>query len=550
MPAADHDMYHPSFISRLLDLLKQDESVVLAYPRSIYIDENDQTIELMPDIIDTRGMEVCQRFSKYIWAFGWMNMVYGLYRTAVFKTVWHFQPIIGADHVVIAKLCLLGSIAQIDEPLFFRRSNRPVEDVQECTNRQAAWFVESKFEALIPWTRMAYEHLKVASESKLNAEEKEFIYEEIRRCFPARFEHHLRNEINQLLAEGPKMISDERTYPNSSDIVKSELARVAHMCKFFYPDVVELDVLTTYNAGITADTKRSPALKSGASELFGTQQPESVSVVIPTHNRAYILPRAVRSVLDQTYPIHEIVIVDDGSTDDTDSVILQFQQQYPQVKYYKIPKSGAQAARNEGIRLATGTWIAFLDSDDEYLPNKIEKQMDVAKREKVSVVHCECYIKRGDQFPVVLGTPALSGYVYQALLRAIGPTFPALMVRKTTLNAIGLLDQEVPSFQEWDTSIRLAKENAFGYVPEPLYVYYCHDGETISKDMKRYTLGLAYIVEKHTIDILMYAGKEALAVHYRKLIKCSQDYGLPLKAKIYSCKLDALAPDGIQNGEA
>jgi glycosyltransferase involved in cell wall biosynthesis len=540
MPAADHDMYHPNFISRLLELLQQDESVVLAYSRSVYIDENDKTIELMPDVVDTRGLGVCQRFSKIIWEFGWMNMVYGLYRTEVFKTVWHASPTIGADHVMIAKLCLLGSIAQIDEPLFYRRRNRPEEDTQECTKRQMALFVGSNYEALIPWTRLAYEHLNVVSESKLSDKEKELLYEEVRKCFPARFGDLMHNEALQLLSEGPKILLNAKSFPNMFGVVESEIARVALICRFFYPDIVGLDTLIASNVYSNIETVKNQLEQSDSRSLKDTKSEESVSVVIPTHNRAYIILRAVRSVLDQTYPIHEIVIVDDGSTDDTDTVIQQIQQQFTQVKYYKIPKSGAQAARNEGVRKATGAWIAFLDSDDEYLPNKIEKQMDVAKREKVSVVHCECYVKRGDQLPVLFGTPAISGNIYQAVLRSSGPTFPALLVRKKVLEAISLLDLEVPSFQEWDTVIRLAKDNAFGYVPEPLYVYYCHDGETISKNMKRHACGYAYIVDKHAIDILLFAGKEALVNHYRSLVQQCNDYGLPDRAKVYAQKLVAL----------
>lgn len=544
MPAADHDVYHPSFISSLLELLQQDESVVLAYPRSLYIDENDQHIELLPDVIDTRGLNACQRFTKLIWEFAWGNMVYGLYRSAAYKAVWHFQPIIGADHAVIAKLCLLGSIAQIDEPLFLRRRNRPVENVQECTTRQVNWFVKSNYEALIPWTRMAYEHIKIITESDLGNNEKEYLFAEVRKCFPTRFGHQMQNEVMQLLSEGSKILLNAQTFPNSYDVVKSEIVRVAQICKFFYPDISDLDTLTASKVCSPVDVKSSTPIQSNAAGLLNTKRTESVSVVIPTHNRAKILPRAVSSVLGQTYPIYEIVIVDDGSTDDTDSVVRQFQRQYPQVKYFKIPKSGAQAARNEGIRQATGTWIAFLDSDDEYLSDKIEKQMDVAIHEKVSAVHCECYVKRGDQLPVLFGTPAISGNIFQAVLSAPGPTFPALLVRKAALEAMGLLDPAVPSFQEWDTVIRLAKDYEFGYVSEPLYIYYCHDGETISKDMKRHTLGYAYIVEKHTIDILNYAGKDALAAHYRTLIQYGQDYGLPLKAQIYHFKLASLLSVG------
>lgn len=540
LTAADHDVYHPTFISSLLQVLQQDESVVLAYPRTVYIDENDQTIELMPDNIDTRGLDACQRFSKVIWEFGWMNMVYGLYRSAVFKTVWHSYQTIGPDHIIIANLCLHGSIAQLDEPLFFRRRNRPSETYQECTRRQIDLFCSSNYENLIPWTRMAYEHIKVITESSLGDEEKERLFDEVRKCFPTRFGPHMQNEVMQLLTEGSKILLNAQKFPNSYDVINSEISRVAQICRFFYPDMEGLDKLAANNVFSQADVKNSTPIQSNPSGLLNTKQTESVSVVIPTHNRAYILPRAVMSVLGQTYPIHEIVIVDDGSSDDTDSIILPLQRQYPQVKYFKIPKSGAQAARNEGIRQSTGTWVAFLDSDDEYLPRKIEKQMDVAIHEKVSVVHCECYIKRGDQLPVIFGTPAISGNIYQAVLSSPGPTFPALLARKTALEAMGLLDQLVPSFQEWDTVICLAKDNAFGYVPEPLYVYYCHDGETISKDMKRHVQGYAYIVEKHTINMLKYGGPGVLADHYRTLIQQALDYDLTGILQIYKHKFKAL----------
>ncbi|HCE66588.1 MAG: hypothetical protein A2X82_05865 [Geobacteraceae bacterium GWC2_55_20] len=539
MPAADHDMYHTSFISRLFELLQQDESVVLAYPRSIYIDENDQTIELLPDVIDTRGLDACQRFCKNIWEFGWMNMVYGLYRSAALRTIWHTQPTIGPDHVMIAKLCFLGSIALIDEPLFFRRRNRPDEDTQECTKRQIASFVNPNYESIIPWTRMAYEHLKVITESELVEKEKELLYEEVRKCFRARFGDLMRNEVMQLITECPIILSNEQLFPNTFDFRKSEIARVARICRFFYPEIAELDTLAAGNVCSTVDAKSSRPIKIDTPVQFATQM-ESVSVVIPTYNRANLLPRAVMSVLNQTYPIHEIIVVDDGSFDDTETVVLQFQKKYPNIKYKRILNSGAQAARNEGIRQATGEWIAFLDSDDEFLEFKIEKQLELGLSKKVPVVHCECYIVRGDQNPVLFGTPPLSGNIYQDILRSPSITFPSLLVKKSALESIELLDELVPSFQEWDTIIRLAKDHEFGYVSEPLYVYHCHDGETISKDMKRHVRGYVYIVEKHAIDMFQNAGIEALAKHYETIIKQSLEYGLPALLQLYTLKLNAL----------
>lgn len=243
MPAADHDVYHPDFISRLLDMLQQDESVVLAYPRTLYIDENDHPLELLPDVIDSRGMDAYDRFCKVIWEFSWGNMAYGLFRRGAFREAWYPYPIIGCDHVFIAKLSLFGSIAQIDETLFFRRRNRPVENTQECSNRQVAWFVGSNYESHIPWTRMAYEHLKAITESELKDKEKELLYEQVRKCFPTRFGDLMRKEVMQLITEGPKNLSKVQSFPNSFDASKSELARIAHICRFFYPDIAELDTL-------------------------------------------------------------------------------------------------------------------------------------------------------------------------------------------------------------------------------------------------------------------------------------------------------------------
>lgn len=292
-------------------------------------------------------------------------------------------------------------------------------------------------------------------------------------------------------------------------------------------------------------------LKNDQNNDSNPQNSARVSVVIPTFNRERFIVTAVESVQNQSFPVAEIIVADDGSTDNTESVVKSLAREDNRICF--IPKlasdaKGAQAARNRGVRAATGDWIAFLDSDDEFLLNKIEKQMEVVRREKVAVVHCECYVKRTDRPPEVYGTPALNGNIYKSVLTSPGPTFPALVVKKSALEAIGLMDEEVPSFQEWDTVIRLAKGFDFGYVAEPLYVYHCHEDETISKDMKRHTLGYAYIVEKHTIDILSYGGSDILAAHYLTLIQYSLDYGLPNTLQVYKHKLSALNSIGDRLG--
>ena len=102
----------------------------------------------------------------------------------------------------------------------------------------------------------------------------------------------------------------------------------------------------------------------------------NLSVIIPTYNRADLLIRALKSVENQTQPADEVIIVDDGSTDNTQELLLR---NFPQFQALSQPRKGVSAARNLGISNAKNQWIAFLDSDDEWLPNKLSIQMEALK---------------------------------------------------------------------------------------------------------------------------------------------------------------------------
>ncbi|MCK5568484.1 MAG: glycosyltransferase family 2 protein, partial [Spirochaetes bacterium] len=119
-----------------------------------------------------------------------------------------------------------------------------------------------------------------------------------------------------------------------------------------------------------------------------------VSVIIPTFNRAYVLRRAVESVLSQSYGEYEIIIVDDGSTDDTARVLEHFKKH---VRVFYSPHSGVSKTRNTGIERAGGEWISFLDSDDYWFSEKLEKQMSYLKNNpQYRVCHTdEIWIKNG-----------------------------------------------------------------------------------------------------------------------------------------------------------
>jgi glycosyltransferase involved in cell wall biosynthesis len=240
-----------------------------------------------------------------------------------------------------------------------------------------------------------------------------------------------------------------------------------------------------------------------------------VSVIIPTYNRSGHLAKTVGSVAKQSFVDHQIIIVDDRSSDDTTELVNELKRKDKRIEYFRQPfRSGAQAARNAGIKAARGEWIAFLDSDDEWLPNSLEIRLQLANKEGVKVVHSECLVCRVDENMKLLGVPPMAGWIYPDVLAHPGPMFQALLTTKDALKKIGYLDEDIVSYQEWDTAIRLAKYYQFGFVVAPTFVYDCRDTDTISKDMQRDALGYEQVYRKHALAILQYGGPRILSQHY------------------------------------
>jgi glycosyltransferase involved in cell wall biosynthesis len=219
----------------------------------------------------------------------------------------------------------------------------------------------------------------------------------------------------------------------------------------------------------------------------------------------------------QTCKPFEVIVVDDCSTDNTVEVVKGFPDSLVRCIVLET-NTGAQAARNRGIHEARGEWIAFQDSDDEWLPDKLEKQLAslaVEDFDPMTVIHGDCFVQNHQaEIRTTWHLPLVHGAnVYPLLLKTTGPVFPSILTSKAALEAIDYLDELVPSYQEWDTSIRLASICRFIHLRDPLFVYHLHGGETISKNMKRDVEGYQYIVDKFRNDILQHCGARTLDSH-------------------------------------
>ncbi len=252
----------------------------------------------------------------------------------------------------------------------------------------------------------------------------------------------------------------------------------------------------------------------------------SVSVVIPTYNRAGKLRRAVQSVLCQNYPSFEIVVVDDGSTDNTEAVVRAFSDE--RIRYVRMPTNmGANAARNMGIRAATADFVAFQDSDDEWLADKLLKQMRVfiASPPDVGVVYGGFIRCDGKQTSYVPGNDVKkhSGHLLDELLGGNFVGTPTAIVRRESLLKVGLFDEKLPRLQDWELFIRLARQYRFVCIDEPLVVEY-HDADCITSDGAAHFGAIKAILEKHR-DVFASRPRD-LAQHYYVAGKAACRLGL------------------------
>lgn len=226
-----------------------------------------------------------------------------------------------------------------------------------------------------------------------------------------------------------------------------------------------------------------------------------VSVVIPTHNRVDLLPRAIRSVQNQTYKDIEIIVVSDGSTDGTDNLMEELSKKDPRIKYISYhPGHNGNYARNTGIKASQGEFIAFLDDDDEWLPTKLEEQLRVMESdEQIGLVYTGTHSVYADDGIEYDSFPKLHGDMSkQVLYSNFAGSTTTVMLRRNILDKTGLFDEGLPAMQDYDLWIRVCQIAKVGVVSTPMVNYYNYNNSgQISANYEKYEYAYSHVNKKY-----------------------------------------------------
>ena len=239
-----------------------------------------------------------------------------------------------------------------------------------------------------------------------------------------------------------------------------------------------------------------------------------ISVVLPTHNRAATLPRAVRSVLAQSFTDFELIVVDDGSTDGSIEA-LQASIDDPRLRCIRTarPRSGPSAARNCGVAAARAEWIAFQDSDDGWRAEKLAHQWQFhLDHPDCDLIACDVQTfdldgtplqRRANDFDALTADPA------GVLLRPLRFPTPTWLVRRTAFVALGGFDETLVSSEDWELCLRLASHSRFGGVPERLVEKFTTPMSVYGSGARRHA-GMVQLLHKHAPRWQGAAGRAAL----------------------------------------
>lgn len=220
-----------------------------------------------------------------------------------------------------------------------------------------------------------------------------------------------------------------------------------------------------------------------------------MSVVIPAHNAGATLAATVESVLRQSFSDFELLIIDDGSWDNTYSMATSIDD--PRVQVIQQSNQGAPSARNTGIKAATADYIAFLDADDLWYPNKLGRQLQFMRHEGARASQTAVWFVQGDRAPLYRGAcrPFKDALLDVLLFRHMPGLMSTLVVERELLEKIGFFDETLAILEDWEMAIRLAKEGPFFNLDEALTMYRLHP-DNRSRDLQLHLAPGFQVLEK------------------------------------------------------
>lgn len=267
------------------------------------------------------------------------------------------------------------------------------------------------------------------------------------------YKQTIRKNVGRLRCKFGSIGKDNRPVSNNHDTLKE--VKVGHNAAD--------KMLTAASNAAQANARHSPR-----------DRPPKVSVVIPTYNRSNLVKRAMQSVLDQDYRDLELIVVDDASTDDTEEQVRSIVDH--RIRYIRQSRNqDVSAARNRGMREARGEYIAFLDSDDEWLPNKLTLQVE--KFEQLPPSYGALYTGTETKYEdgsIYHFNPRFKGDVLGKLLteNITDKGSASVIIRKNVIRVVGFFDEKIPAMEDYDYWIRIARYYKFDYIEQPLIRYH------------------------------------------------------------------------------
>ena len=233
---------------------------------------------------------------------------------------------------------------------------------------------------------------------------------------------------------------------------------------------------------------------------------DPVSIILPTYNRADRVGKAIESVLTQTYPDFELLVIDDGSTDETEEVVTRYGDK--RVHYYRMAENGGQSkARNCGMQMAQYDYLAFEDSDDLWRPEKLKVQMEVMQgaEHDVGMVYHKFRYDLGEGRGMVLPDEKIplerkSGNIYEQLLWDNMVGMPTMLLKKECVNVVGGLDESLKCLEDYDFALRIAQKYKAIFINE-IYLDATYSVSGVSGgDTGQYLIASGLLLAKYKAD--------------------------------------------------